>query len=279
MPTVAERLRHVALKVVRAKCHIADLETELRAFLNGDPYPYGVGVKRDPESRRLIYYVASVRETPDKIALIAGDAIQNLMSALDHLAYQLVCSDTGDAPPNPNWIYFPIQDTAEKYEAKKRGKIEGAQQVTIDAIDLLKPYRGGNDLLWMLYRLNNIEKHRMLITVGSMYKSFDLGVLMSGLFAKNFTENPNSPFFGKKAPAVSLPINVADALFPLKVGDELLVDVVDAEPNYEMKFRFDVALYEPQIVKAQSILETLHQLTALVEDIVSVLTPLLKDNP
>ena len=54
------------------------------------------------------------------------------MSALDHLAYQIVCSDTGDNPPNPNWIYFPVADDAAKYEGKKRGKIEGARQETFE---------------------------------------------------------------------------------------------------------------------------------------------------
>lgn len=98
MPPIDERLRQVTLKIKRAKEHVADLERELRAFLDGNPYK--VGAKRDPQTRKLIYYVASVEPTPDCLPLIAGDAIQNLMSALDHLAYQIVCSDTGDNPPN-----------------------------------------------------------------------------------------------------------------------------------------------------------------------------------
>ena len=275
MPSIAERLRHIDLKVERAKCHVADLDREIRGFLNSRPY--GVGTKRDPNSRKLIYYVTGVRDTPSRLPLIAGDAIQNLMSALDHLAYQLVCSDTDDGPPNPNWIYFPIQDTLDKYEAKKWGKIEGARQETIDAIDALKPYQGGNDPLWMLYRLNNIEKHRLLITVGSMFQSLDLGAHMSAMMAKSFGNDPASPFFGKELPVLSAFFKPADVLFPLKAGDELFIDAVDAEPNEKMQFRFDVALYEPQIVEAQSILETLHQLTTLVEGIVVALTPRLKD--
>jgi hypothetical protein len=128
MPTVAERLRQVTLKVERPKCHIADLERETRAFLESNPYR--VGTKRDPDSRKLIHYVTSVEASPERLPLIAGDALQNLMSALDHLAYQLVCSDTDDRPANPNWICFPIQDTAAKYETKKSGKIQGARQET-----------------------------------------------------------------------------------------------------------------------------------------------------
>ena len=278
MPSIAERLRQVSLKVERAKCHVADLEREIRAFLKSNPY--GVGTKRDPNTRKLIYYVTSVRDTPDKLALIAGDAVQNLSSALDHLAYQLVCSDTDDKPPSPNWIYFPVQDTAEKYETKKRGKIQGARQETIDAIDVLKPYKGGNDSLWMLYRLNNIEKHRLLITVGSMFHSVNVGALFYPWVAKNIREMADHPVADEDIPVASLFMKPSDVLFPLKEGDELaIVDAVDAEPNDKMQFRFSVALYEPQVVEAQSLIETIHQLTNLVEGIVVALTPRLKDTP
>lgn len=94
MPTVDERLRHVTLKVKRAKEHASHLDAQVSAFLNTNPYT--VGAKRNPDTRQLIYYVTGVETTPDCLPLLAGDAIQNLMSALGHLAYQLVCSDTGD---------------------------------------------------------------------------------------------------------------------------------------------------------------------------------------
>ncbi len=255
-----------ALKIKRAKEHIADLDREIRQFLETNPYK--VGTKRDPASRKLIYYLTSVQPTPESLPLIAGDAVQNLMSALDHLAYQLVTSDTGGHPPNPNWIYFPISDDAAKYEAKKHGKIEGAGQKTFDAIDALKPYKGGNDLLWSLYRLNNIEKHRLLITVGSMYESLDLGAYMSALMGKAFP--------GQKIPTISLFFKPTDTLFPLKEGDELFMGAPDEEVNQNMQFRFNVALNEPGIIEGKPLLETVHQLTNLVDGIISSLMPLLK---
>lgn len=277
MTTVADRLKQVISKVERAKRHIADLDREIKVFL--DANPYRVGTKRNPDTRQLIYYVTSVDPTPECLPMIAGDAIQNLMSALDHLAYQIVCSDTNDLPPNPNWIYFPIADTAEKYEAKKQGKIEGAQKETFDAFDALKPYKGGNDLLWVLYRLNNIEKHRLLITVGSMFQSVNLGAHISTMMSKLIATQPDNPMFGEKFPIIDAFFKPADKLFPLKAGDELFIDGPDAEPNEKMQFRFNVALHEPQIIESQSILESVHQLAALVESIVTVLTPRLKETP
>ena len=164
MASIDERLRHVVLKIKRAKEHDAELQRQLRSFL--DARPYKVGYKHDSATRKLIYYVTAVDSTPDCLPLIAGDVIQNLMSALDHLAYQIVCRDTSDNPPNPKWIYFPIADNLREYEAKKARKIQGAFGATIAAIDALKPYKDGNDSLWSLYRLNNIEKHRLLLQWG-----------------------------------------------------------------------------------------------------------------
>jgi hypothetical protein len=260
------RESQITAKIKRAKQHVTDLDKEIRRFLEINPYK--VGAKRDSESRRLVYYVRGVQPTPECLALIAGDAVQNLMSALDHLAYQLVLSDTGDRSPNPRRIYFPIADDAAKYEAQKHGKMEGARQQTFDVIDTVKPYKGGNDLLWSLYRLNNIEKHRLLITVGSMFQSMDLGAHMGGMMKKAFP--------GQDFPAISLFFKPADVLFPLKEGDELFIDAPDGEVNEHMQFRFSVALNEPGIIEGEPLLETVHQLTALVEGIVSALAPLLK---
>jgi hypothetical protein len=74
MPTVAERLVHVTLKVKRAKDHVADLHREVARFL--ETKPYKIGTKRDPQSRQLIYYIISVEPTPPCLPLIAGDVIQ-----------------------------------------------------------------------------------------------------------------------------------------------------------------------------------------------------------
>jgi hypothetical protein len=48
-------------------------------------------------------------------------------------------------------------------------------QQAVAAIDALKPYKGGNDVLWQLHELNNVDKHRLILTVGSAVRSTDLG--------------------------------------------------------------------------------------------------------
>jgi hypothetical protein len=269
MPTVDERLKHVTLKVKRANEHVSAFQQQLHKFLESGPYK--VGTKRDPETHKLIYYVESTEPIPDCLPLIAGDAIQNLMSALDHLAYQIVCSDTGDNPPNPGGIYFPVADDLAKYEAIKRRRMEGARQETFDAVDALKPYKGGNDRLWALHRLNNLEKHRLLLTVGSQAGGLNVGQLLAG---------HSKGIFSREATAVLESMNdfliPADKGFPLKAGFELYIGDVDEKPNPRLQFRFDVALSEPGVIDGEPIPETIYHFARLVHDIVASLSPLLK---
>ena len=74
-------------------------------------------------------------------------------------------------------------------------------------------------------------------------------------------------------------LNPADKGFPLKSGFELYIGAVDEKPNPKQQFRFNVALSEPGIIEGEPLLETIHQLTALVEGIVVALTPRLQATP
>jgi hypothetical protein len=258
------RLKGPMAKVERAKHHVKELEVELSAFQYTNPYK--VGTKRNPQTRQLIYYLTSVSDVPIGISVIAGEVIQSLRSALDHLAYQLVLVGIGQPGPF-HYVYFPISDSAQKYEAGKTGQVQGMTQDAIDAIDALKPYQGGNDTLWRINKLNNIDKHRLLVTVGSQFRSVDLGAHMSRFMQESFPDKP--------IPMMSVFVKPADTLFPLKTGDELFIDGPDAEPNDKMQFRFEVALSEPQVLEGEPVLEALHQMVDLVDNLVPAFAPLL----
>jgi hypothetical protein len=253
-------------KVERAKQHLANLEMLLSQFLASTPYK--VAAKPGSE-RRTIYYVSHVAPVPDAIPLVTGDAIQNLMSALDHLAYQLVCKDTLDKPPNPKWIYFPIADDEPQYELKKRGKMEGAEQATFDLIDQIKPYRDGNVLLWQLYRLNNIEKHRLLLTVGAQAGGIHLGHMVApSLLAAGFSADAVAAFSES-----ALFLQPADKGFPLAPGFELFHGPPDEPPNPKLQFRFVVVLKELGIVEGVPLTDAVTALLKAVESVVATLTP------
>jgi hypothetical protein len=269
MPSFDERIRHVTLKIQRAKQHSDELDRQLSDFLATKPFT--VAVRRDQNTRRPIYYVDSVQPVPDAIPLTAGDAIQNLRSALDHLAYQLVCKDTADNPPQPSRIYFPIADDRAKYDGRKQDKMEGATPATIAAIDALQPYRGGDDALWSIHRLNNIEKHRLLLTVGAQAAGIHLGQLVSPHIASSFSAEAVKMFEN-----MNIFLMPADKGFPLQPGFGLYMGAPDEEANPKLGFRFMVVLNEPGIAEGKPVLETVRDLTTCVEGVVQALSPLLK---
>jgi hypothetical protein len=256
-----DRLRDAKLKVERAKKHVIDLEGVIRAFLNTNPYV--VASKRDPNTRQLICYLANVQPCPSVIPIIAGDAIQCLRSALDHLAYALwragvYCSATRE----DNNVAFPVTDAAKYTPAKFQGKIQGSRQEVIDALKAIEPHEGGKGHpLWMLHRLNNIDKHRLLITVGSAFRSMNVLAMAPPEFLKFITDNqiPLGPVFLKPA----------DRMCPLKAGDVLYTGRPDEEPGKHHQFAFDVAFSEAKVAEGDPVVETVHQFTQLVDDILN----------
>lgn len=260
--TARDRLNLIAVKVERAREHLASLSAEVREYL--DSKPYAVGVKRDPDSRRLIYFVAGVRPASLRLSAILGDTIHNLRSALDHLAYQLVWVGTGKLPSSH--VYFPIADDQPKYLEQRRRQLEGAAPAAIATLDGLKPYKGGNDELWRLHKLNNVDKHRVLITAGSAFQSVNIGAHMSREMHKHLASSPVGAKFAEM-PALDLFLRPADRMFPLKQDDELFIDGPDAELNDKLEFRFEVAFGEQGIAFGEPIVETLTSFVALVESI------------
>lgn len=247
-------------KIDRAKQHLNELQRELKTFFNS--HPYRIGTKRDAQTKRLIYYVIEVKDTPDKLSLISGDIIQNLRSALDHLAYELFVKETSGKVSGRH-IYFPIEKDAETYKREKGRKTKGISKEAVALIDNLKPYKGGNDILWRIHELNNLDKHRLLVTVGSSFGSFDVGAHMHELIKKSF---PNHDF-----PSIPLFLRPADKLFPLKAGDELFSDAPEAQEIPDMQFRFEILLNEPGVVEGEILTEVLKSMIEEVDKLVPIL--------
>lgn len=265
-----ERVKHISLKITRAEKHLQELEKELALFF--EKKPFQVSVKIDEKARKPIYYLSSVANVPDNIALLTGDIIQNLVTALDHLAYQLISKDTDDNPPKPNAIYFPIAASLEKYEECKLRKLKGANVKTISAIDQIKPYKGGNDLICSLHSLNNIEKHRVLLTAGIKSAGVELFPTMQDSMIKQGI--PTEAMNQFRSMGIVLIEKVKG--FPLTVGSELYIGAVDEKPKEDMQFHFDVGLCEDCIVDTISLLTLLRDYIKEVKKITSELILLLK---
>lgn len=252
------------LKIDRAKTHLLELQTEIKSFM--DSRPYRISTKRDSETKRLIYYVSAVKEPPQVLSLIAGDIIQNLRSAMDHLAYELFISNGGNETEGRN-IYFPIEKDFTTYESEKERKTKGMSKDAQDLIDLVKPYQGGNTILWHIHDLNITDKHRslLLLAMRSEFNSVDIGPHLRESMRKLMPDSADMPSF-------SLNIKPADNLLPLKIGDELFIDEPDAKELPDMQFRIDVNIVFNDLVitGGTTLLSTLASMIQEVEKLIPI---------
>ena len=247
-------------KLERAKRHYAELEAALKSFFSTNPYK--ISTRRN-DAGKLVYYLSDVADVPVELSLITGDVIQNLRSALDHLAYDLWVKEASGRGRDDK-IYFPIDKDEASYNRNKVGKTQGISAQSLAIIDSLSPYPGGNDDLWRIHTLNNRDKHRLLVTVGSSFQSMDLGAYMMASMRKmaNLPEHMRA-----NLPDLPLFLRPADNLFPLTVGTELFIGGEEDEEAPNMQFRFNIVLHEPGVVEGEPVTDVLSAMIAEVERI------------
>jgi len=230
----------VGLKLGRADKHIIDLELAMDGFRFGKEKPYSIGVKPHPvsEIQRVILFVETLKEVPDPIPLLIGDAVHNLRSALDHLAWQLVLAN-GEKPTRET--EFPIGDPAKTYSAafsdgKVKGMCVGAQKLIRD----MQPCHSKDLTLWHLNTLDIADKHRLLITAQLESESWGVKDRSDGV----------SLWFDQKT-------------FAIVQGQEIVslpLAVYQREKHDYFQLALDIAFGQSEIVAGESVLGTLHHL-------------------
>ena len=154
-----DRLMGVMAKIERARQHIRDFEARRELFIQSRPYDV---VRDDPQAGVYGFVLRFRCKPPRDMPLTIGDAVHNLRSALDHLAWQLVEAN-GQTPSKDT--AFPIFETADKYKKHSASRVEGMSTGAISLINAIQPYQGGNDDLWELHRLDILDKHRLQYVV------------------------------------------------------------------------------------------------------------------
>ncbi len=259
--TVDERLALIQFKIERANEHIINLNIAIKDFF--DSKPYQVSTKRDA-NRRLIYYVSSVKPAPICLAIIAGDAIQNLRSALDHLAWQLFLVGPQRTTTNrqiQRQVSFPIGSDVLGFNSQLGRFRSIFKQDAITTLNIIQPYKlGKGHKIWMLNELNNIDKHRFLVTVASILQSTNIGAYMCA----QMNATGASQILGFPVPKLDAYFKTSSNHFPLKEGDELFTDAVDAQVNKWLDFRFNIALNEVGVIDGENLLNALSDFSDIV---------------
>lgn len=153
------------LKLDRADSHIRQLDDEIAKYIDRDPYSVIRSESCDlhPACWR---FVLRIEEQPDpRLAVMLGDAVHNMRSALDHIAVAI-------APESKRReASFPIFVDRRDRQFDRRTAGMSPRAVTI--IRRYQPYRQRTAFrrrmhaLAVLAAMNNADKHSSLVVVGT----------------------------------------------------------------------------------------------------------------
>ena len=146
------------LRIERANTHLQELKT----LLTEAPNTFTVAVK-DHESggQHLIHDVPDAENLRKRIAIIAGDALNNLKSALDYAWIGVLERHRITLPSRPK---FPVYEDAHGVkDALVKSRIAQGSVLFNYMMNQCRPFKDGEYTLWAMHRLNNHDKHRLLL--------------------------------------------------------------------------------------------------------------------
>jgi hypothetical protein len=165
-------LESAHLKLIRAAEHIDEVRSLVWDYLGTEPS----GVSRNPDGKPILSFSEL---PPPSIAIVAGEVLYQIRSALDHLAFDLVQLNTQKIVLPKGWdgrCDFPLKmdiptygnpvvphELPVPYSCFEKN-LPGISAGAYTFIESLQPYRGGDgptQLKW-LAKLSNIDKHRHL---------------------------------------------------------------------------------------------------------------------
>ncbi|MBI5557790.1 MAG: hypothetical protein HY885_09150 [Deltaproteobacteria bacterium] len=236
------------IKVKRANEQIGNIASILQESFSGDRYAAFCDV--DPQIKNRFLKVKLVKPLPEDLPLLVAELIYHLRSALDQMTVELARSNGADS----KGVYFPFAGDFKEFIATgTQRKIQSLSPSDIEAICNLQPYKGGNDLLWALGKISNIDKHIDLIPVGSIAR----GMTISNA---TFVAGEEGITLGDETRG-----RLDDGIVILSVGTG---GSIDFKLNTQINITADVIFGEVEFFKNWSLVPTLHQLTQLVGDII-----------
>jgi hypothetical protein len=157
--------------------HIRDLNQLLDTFAKSDFYVVTVEEYKGKNHVRIDIDKSGFSTI--EAALIIGDALHNLKSALDLLYFKAMRETTGTVDHRTR---FPIRDEREELVAAVDGGLKkkaltddpSALKIRTVIVDVIKPYQAGNPTLWALHDMNITDKHQLLIPVFDVMRFTDI---------------------------------------------------------------------------------------------------------
>jgi hypothetical protein len=237
VPGVAGSLEGPVIKLARAESQFYVLQQQIEAVWPPEE-TWPVRTEQHRGGLEYRFYLGELPGIEPAWALMAGEIMFNLRSALDHLAWELhVRHFRGRPIPKDIELssQFPIFDTHDKWRRKGLRRIKSLSERDRRTIRFLQPYKRRHDK-WSSVRrglsdlnaLHNIDKHRKLHLVAG---------------TQRFATAPWSPHeFGFRFDPVFGPVKSHDHIdtwffaeppSKLKNHEGAFLEVVLEQPSYE----------------------------------------------
>jgi hypothetical protein len=257
-----QTLRGAETKLNRAREHMHSLGAEIQSFGQRHPQPVRLAIRDDPSLQLIPLMVESVTHPEPFMGAIVGDALHNLRSALDYMAWELVGHGTESekrrVTESASQIVFPIISgpskrglSAEKYfEAVLPNMLPGIDIVHQRIVRQHQPYRWGDRVerhpLALLQTLSNTDKHREVRPV-----------LWAPTTLRLQGDYPEGcEVLGVKAgPDVGRPLRPGAEIFYITVADKTRCDGLRVRPSAGVTITFEERLGFVEPVGAFDILE------------------------
>jgi hypothetical protein len=142
-------------KAERAKTQINDLDLAIKAFFEATPYEIVSEVY--PEADEEVWRFQLTRKLPHELSVRVGEIFHNLRSALDQMLAEIVVRVSKRSETS---VEFPFGLDFNEFKTAL-GRQKKLPTAAIPLIESLRPYKGGDPLLWLLHSANRRDKHRM----------------------------------------------------------------------------------------------------------------------
>lgn len=182
---MSDGIKSAKLKLTRAGEHIRAIKRCIAEYSASKPHKI---VSKSKYQKQLNI----PKSPPLEISLLAGEAVYQLRSALDHVAFQLVQMNPNIASIKTNWrenAQFPMRTKVPRGCRPPLAKdmffsdLPGIADEPFAFIESLQPYYGigaVNNALRFLVHLSNIDKHRHLNLIRPRTKAFESVRFVSG---------------------------------------------------------------------------------------------------
>ena len=221
--------------VERAKHHVNDLKLQIAEFFKTTPYTRVCETNADRTQN--IHKFKLIKPMPVHLSGIARDAVFSLRSALDQAMYAM----TG------KFLYFPFRNSKSEFKDAMKDVRKSVPKEIANLVSGFKPYKGGDDLLWALNKMNNPNKHGIIRPVA-------FALLVAQFERDDGVPAPRIPAWDRTKNEMEFILSVPSA---------------PVEPKFEIATW--VAICDVEVVDGQPVDAVLNNLTSKVEGIVMAL--------